>query len=178
MRKNVAVQSMGIGLLFVLLLMGGSKSAAEPSPEKARDIKKLLVVSGIYDQMGYMKTSLLNSISAGITMTYPKTPDEFWREYYDLINEKEMEKLISQVVVVYDKHMSHDVVKKLIQMFETPFWEEWKTKMPLISREAGLIGSKWGQKIVQSDTFNEKVDALVLKYKLEKLNSEKNGKEN
>ena len=76
-------------------------------------------------------------------------------------------------IPVYDKHMSHETVKKLIEMFETPFWEEWKEKMPQISREAGLIGSEWGKELSESPAFNKKIDELVKKYELEKINKQK-----
>ena len=67
--------------------------------------------------------------------------------------------------------MTHDVIKQLIKMFSTPFWVEWKQKMPAISREAGLIGSEWTQELLQSESFKKKLDNLVTKYDLEKLNS-------
>jgi len=57
-------------------------------------------------------------------------------------------------------------------MFQTPFWEEWKVKMPAISREAGQIGSEWGQALIQSETFNKKLEALIQKHELENLNKE------
>ena len=82
-----------------------------------------------------------------------------------------MDVLMDRVVLVYNKHMSHDVIKQLIKMFSTSFWEEWKQKMPAISREAGLIGSEWTQELLQSDLFKQKIDGLVKKYALEKLNS-------
>ncbi|MBT4374638.1 MAG: hypothetical protein HOD16_03000, partial [Nitrospina sp.] len=50
-------------------------------------------------------------------------------------------------------------------------WSEWKQKMPTISREAGLIGSQWTQELLQSHSFKKKLDSLVGKYDLEKLNS-------
>jgi hypothetical protein len=81
-----------------------------------------------------------------------------------------MDDLTARVIPVYDKHMSHETVKKLIAMFETPFWNEWKEKMPLISREAGLIGSEWGREYTQSATFNMRLDGLIEKYELKKLN--------
>jgi len=90
-----------------------------------------------------------------------------------LIGEKEMDDLVNKIIPVYDKHMSHETVKKLIEMFETPFWEEWKEKMPQISREAGLIGSQWGKEISESRAFNKKLDDLVKKYQLEKINKQK-----
>ena len=47
---------------------------------------------------------------------------------------------------------------------------EWKKKMPKISREAGVIGSQWGKKISQSPAFNKKLEELIKKYDLEKIN--------
>ena len=81
-----------------------------------------------------------------------------------------MDNLIDRVIPVYDKHMSHETVKKLITMFKTPFWDEWKEKMPQISREAGVIGSEWGREHTQSEAFNKKLQGLIKKYELEKLN--------
>ena len=60
--------------------------------------------------------------------------------------------------------------KNLITLIETPFWNEWKEKMPQISSEAGVIGSEWGREITQSKKFNEKLEGLIKKYELEKLN--------
>ena len=141
--------------------------------EKEKDIIKLLDVSGIREQLSYMQDTLMNSMSMMISGSFPKVPDEFWKEFNQLIGEKEMDDLVNKIIPVYDKHMSHDTVKKLIEMFETPFWEEWKEKMPQISREAGLIGSQWGKEISESRAFNKKLDDLVKKYQLEKINKQK-----
>ncbi len=59
-----------------------------------------------------------------------------------------------------------------VQALEIVFLEEWNVKMPAISREAGLIGSEWGQALLQSDTFNEKLKGLIQKHDLEGLNKE------
>ncbi len=82
-----------------------------------------------------------------------------------------MDELVERVIPVYKKHMSPETVKKLIVMFETSFWSEWKEKMPQISREAGLIGSEWGRELTQSERFNKELEGIVKKYELEKLNS-------
>ena len=42
-----------------------------------------------------------------------------------------------------------------------------------ISREAGLIGSEWGKELSESPAFNKKIDKLVKKYELEKINKQK-----
>ena len=156
-------------LSFVNLAFG---VVANPGDAKARDIRKLLEVSGIYDQLDLMKNNLLNQYSMGFAGSYPKTPDAFWEEYYALIGQQDIDVLVERMIPVYDKNMSHEVIRKLIEMFETPFWEEWKVKMPAISREAGLIGSEWGQTLLQSDPFNHKLKELIQKHDLEGLNKE------
>ena len=156
--------------VFLLVLLWGTVNPVYSETEKVRDIKRLLEVSGILDRLSYMQESLLNNVSMMVTAPFPKVPDAFWGEFNQLIGKKEMDDLIDRVIPVYDKHMSHETVKKLITMFKTPFWDEWKEKMPQISREAGVIGSEWGREHTQSEAFNKKLQGLIKKYELEKLN--------
>ena len=159
-------------ILFIVFLITTVKPAFSET-EKERDIIRLLEVSGIRKQLTYMQDTLMNSMSMMISGSFPKIPDGFWKELNQLIGKKEMDDLVQKIIPVYDKHMSHETVKKLIDMFETPFWEEWKEKMPQISREAGLIGSEWGKELSESPAFNKKIDELVKKYELEKINKQK-----
>ena len=156
--------------VFLLVLLWGTVNPVYSETEKVRDIKRLLEVSGILDRLSYMQESLLNNVSMMVTAPFPKVPDAFWGEFNQLIGKKEMDDLIDRVIPVYDKHMSHETVKKLITMFKTPVWDEWKEKMPQISREAGVIGSEWGREHTQSEAFNKKLQGLSKKYELEKLN--------
>ena len=147
--------------VFLLVLLWGTVNPVYSETEKVRDIKRLLEVSCILDRLSYMQESLLNNVSMMVTAPFPKVPDAFWGEFSQLIGKKEMDDLIDRVLPVYDKHMSHETVKKLITMFETPFWNEWKEKMPQSSREAGLIGSEWGREYTQSEAFNKKLQDLI-----------------
>ena len=156
--------------VFLLVLLWGTVNPVYSETEKERDIKRLLEVSGILDRLSHMQESLLNNVSMMVTAPFPKVPDAFWGEFNQLIGKKEMDDLIDRVIPVYDKHMSHETVKKLITMFKTPFWDEWKEKMPQISREAGVIGSEWGREHTQSEAFNKILQGLIKKYELEKLN--------
>ena len=173
MRKGVSGRVAGIGLVLFIILAGFPLSAyCQPSPEKLTDIKKLLRVSGISEQMDYMAQNIVNSYGKTISFTYPQIPGPFWDEFNGLIGPRQKEDLIDRVILVYDKHMSHEVVKELIKMFDTQFWREWKEKMPLISREAGMIGSQWGQEITRAEAFGKKIDAMIYKYELKKLNGQ------
>ena len=161
-----------ISLIGCLLLLHAIVFAeTSPSTDKNRDIFKLLEVSGLLEQMDYIKNEATNSYARVISITYPKVPDQFWDDFNKLAGKDEMQVLLDRVVAVYDKHMSHEAIKQLITMFSTPFWEELKQKMPTISKEAGLIGSQWAQELLQSQAFKKKLDNLVSKYDLEKINS-------
>lgn len=173
MRTNLYTTIAGSAVAVLLCLTVVSLAFGVTPPfgnTKEEDIRRLLIVSGIHDQLNLVKNNLLNQYSMGFAGAYPKVPDAFWEDYYNLIDQRDVDSLVEQMIPVYDKNMSHEVIRKLIEMFETPFWEEWKVKMPAISREAGLIGSEWGQALLQSDAFNQKLEALIQKYDLEGLN--------
>jgi hypothetical protein len=180
MRSNLYSKIAGSAvavLLFLIVVNLAFGVTPQFGNTKAEDIRRLLKVSGIHDQLHIVKNNLLNQYSMGFSGSYPKTPDAFWEEYYELIGQQDIDTLVERMIPVYDKNMSHEVIRKLIEMFQTPFWEEWKVKMPAISREAGLIGSEWGQALIQSEAFNQKLKVLIEKHDLEGLNQQKaNGK--
>lgn len=97
--------------------------------------------------MDCIKDGVIKPYARMISITYPEVPDPFWDEFNKLVGKKEIDMLMDHVVLVYNKHMSHKAIKQLIKMFSTLFWEEWKQKMPTISKEAGLIGSRWTQEL-------------------------------
>ncbi len=175
MRLNLYSKIFG-SAVAVLMYLTVSNLAFGVTPNlsntKAEDIRKLLKVSGIYDQLHIEKNHLLSQYSMGLSGAYPKAPDAFWEEYYQIIGQNDVDTLVERIIPVYDKNMSHEVIRKLIKMFETPFWEEWKVKMPAISRQAGQVKSDWGQALLQSDTFNKNLEGLIQKHDLEGLNKE------
>jgi uncharacterized protein len=175
MRSNLYSKIIGSAVVVLLCLAVINPAfgvTANLGNTKAEDIRRLLKVSGIHDSLNLMKNNLLNQYSMGFAGAYPKTPDAFWEEYYQLIGPSDIDTLVERMIPVYDKNMSHEVIRKLIEMFETPFWEEWRVKMPAISREAGLIGSEWGQALIQTETFNKKLEGLIKKHDLEGMNKE------
>ena len=83
--------TLSYGLLMILLT---GMAGAESNPEKIQNIKKLLLVSGIQEQLSYMKNGVMNSYSQMIGSAYPEVPDAFWAEFNALIGDREMALLI------------------------------------------------------------------------------------
>jgi len=157
-------------ITFVILISTPSYSQGI-SDEKSRDIEKLLNVSGISDQLVYMESDLLKVLSAKISSTYPKIPNEFWDEFNNImVGKNEKEHLIQKIIPVYDQYMDHQTIKNLIQMFDNPFWEEWKKKMPIISKKAGKLGGDWIREMSGAKVVQERMEFLTEKYDLENLN--------
>ena len=78
MRSNPLSKIIGTAVAVLLFIVGlASGVAADPGGQKARDIRKLLEVSGIYDQLDLMKNNLLNQYSMGFSRAYPELPDAF-----------------------------------------------------------------------------------------------------
>lgn len=170
-RQSNALRKRATGMFCLFFAMIFPFTAAGMSPEKTKDIRKLLIVSGIHEQLDYMKRDLLNIFSTEVGTRFPNIPDGFWEEFnVSVVGKSDMESLYDTVVPVYDKHMDHETIKKLIQMFDNPFWEEWKTKMPIISNEAGRAGGAWIQVMSGSENIRKRVEFLVEKYDLETLN--------
>ena len=90
-------------VLLILLSVSIFPVFSSASSEKEKDIRKLLKVSGILDQLSYMQDTLMNSVSMMVSGSFPKVPDAFWTEFNQLIGKKEMDELVERVIPVYEK---------------------------------------------------------------------------
>ena len=77
-----------IWLMILFFLLGVTANPAFSETEKEKDIEKLLEVSGILSQLTYMQDTLMNSMSMMISGSFPKVPDEFWKEFNQLLVKK------------------------------------------------------------------------------------------
>tara|TARA_Y100001960_G_scaffold296474_1_gene342020 strand:+ start:824 stop:1372 length:549 start_codon:yes stop_codon:yes gene_type:complete len=170
--KAICFPEILIYIMFAMVVWDGSVcSADENFPDKSKDIRKLLKVSGIYKQLQYMKQELEKVLSTQVGVTYPRIPKEFWSEFEEIVvSDQEMEVLIDRIVPVYDTNMDHETIRKLIQMFDNPFWEQWKEKMPAISGKAGRLGGDWIREMSEASLIHQRIKYLAEKYDLENLN--------
>ena len=145
--------------------------AEKKPPKKSEDIRKLLKVSGILEQLEYMKNDLERVLSAEVKISYQKIPKRFWSEFEEVVvGDQEMNALIDKITPAYDRSMDHKTIKKLIEMFDNPFWEKWKTEMPAISVDAKNLGRNWILEMSEEPVVHKRIKLLIEKYDLDKLN--------
>jgi len=102
-----------ISLIGCLLLLHAIVFAeTDPPMDKNRDIFKLLEVSGLLEQMDYIKDEATNSYARVISITYPKVPDQFWDDFNKLAGKEEMKVLLDRVVA--DQAINYNVLHTIL----------------------------------------------------------------
>ena len=125
-------------------------AATKIDPAKEADIRLLLDVVGtkalVAQTMGTMekamKPLLMNSLP----------PGEYREKLVNLFFEKFQAKadgqsLLELAIPLYDKNLSHEQIKGLIQFYQTPLGQKAVSVLPKLTAELQEEGRKWGENI-------------------------------
>ena len=128
---------LSIGVCALGIVIQDDEAAAA---SKRQDIKKLMDLQNS-SEMGVqvMKTMLDSFKSSGLDI-----PEDFIEDFLD---EVQFSELLAQIIPIYEKHLSHQDVKQLIEFFESPVGQKLIQKQPLITQESMVVGMAWGRKI-------------------------------
>ncbi len=139
-------------------------------PAKEADIRKLLALTGakavalqvVTTMEGNIKPLMLRSLPAG----------DYREQLIDLFLKRFHSKLDSDTFVglsvpFYDKYLSHDEIKGLIQFYSTPLGQKVVKVMPQLVAEAQAAGSKWGESIGRQSMMEVLAEHPDLKKALE-----------
>lgn len=143
MRQSVRCLAVAVGLLAALAAAAPAQAAqARPasSPEKIKDIRRLLDLSGSGNLGAQVMTQMLGQFKT----TMPKVPASFWDEVAKEVDPKE---LVDLVVPIYDQHLTHDDVKGAIAFYESPAGRAFVKALPAIASDSMAAGQAWGQKL-------------------------------
>jgi hypothetical protein len=119
-------------------------------PAKEADIRRLLDLMGVKA----LTMQVMNQMSTGLrpTMTQALPPGEYRAQLVDLFFEKfnskiNVDALLDLVIPVYDKYLSDDDIKGLIQFYQTPLGQKAISVLPKLTSESQAQGGILGQKI-------------------------------
>jgi hypothetical protein len=131
---------------FVCLIIAGM-SFSVYSQTKRQDIIKFLEVSSMKLQAAQMFDLMLPDLK----LMAPDAPLTFWTMFKSKLD---IDSFVNLFIPVYDKHFSHDDIKKLIQFYESPIGKKLLDVTPLLTQESYRIGEEWGEKLAL-DILNE-----------------------
>lgn len=124
-------------LLVTFVTVQGDANAA-----KQDDIRKLLRL---------MKTreiieQSINQTVVNMKQAMPNVTADTWER---VMNEIDLDEMVEMYVPIYDKYLSHEDIKGLIQFYQTDLGKRYVDVQPEINLEAMRVGQVWGQKLGQ-----------------------------
>jgi uncharacterized protein len=129
-----------------------SPAALGIAPAKEADIRRLLEVTGAKSLMTEIMSSMEKNLKPMLTSSLP--PGDYRGKLVDLFFEKfmtrvnvEIPKLLDAAVPVYDKYLSDDDIKGLIQFYQTPLGHKALGALPKITVEMQAQGQQVGEQI-------------------------------
>jgi hypothetical protein len=130
-----------------------SAPAAQPQkidPAKAADIRQLLDVVGAKALMSQTMDTMADNIKPLLAKALP--PGEYRERLIDLFfvkfkSKADPQQLLESIVLLYDKYLSAEEIKGLIQFYQTPLGQKTVTVIPKLMAESEEQGRKWGEEL-------------------------------
>jgi uncharacterized protein len=132
-------------------------AAAPADPVKAADIERLIEVAGMKELMVQTMDAMEANVRPNLESALP--PGEYRARLIDLFFEKFRSKLTIQdfldmAAAAYDKYLTDDDIKGLIQFYQTPLGQKTLTILPKLTAELQAEGMQKGEKAGR-DSMNE-----------------------
>jgi hypothetical protein len=137
-------------LLAGSLLTTPALAQGKVDAAKQADIQKLMNLTGA----GNLGMQAMDQMIASMKGAMANVPDKFWTEFRKEVNADE---LVTLILPVYDKHLSHAEIKELIKFYETPVGRKMISVMPAITAESMQVGQQWGMHVAMR--AKQKLDA-------------------
>ena len=129
-----------IAIVLALLFSTALLARADVSPEKRKEIEKLLRLTGMEKLVSQMETQMIASLKAQM----PQVPELFWTKFQQKMNTRE---LVEKIIPIYDKYYSTEDIKAVNAFYETPAGQKLLSTLPQVMHEAMKVGQEWGEKI-------------------------------
>jgi len=115
---------------------------ANVSPEKRKEIEKMLRLTGVEKLSEQIANQMLTSLRTQL----PQVPETFWTKFQQKMNTRD---LIEKIIPVYDKYYTIEDLKAINAFYETSTGQKVISALPQLMQETLKIGEEWGQKIGQ-----------------------------
>jgi len=126
--------------------------ASSIDPAKEADIRQLLEAAGTKALMSEVMNNMVKSLRPTLVNSLPagdyraKLIDLFLDKFMARAN-SEFPKLVESAIPIYDKYLSDEDIKGLIQFYQTPLGQKTLSVLPMISLQMQSAGQKLGERI-------------------------------
>jgi uncharacterized protein len=127
-----------------------SSDSKKIDPAKEADIRKLLEVTNATALMEQSIENMEKNIKPVMAKALPE--GDYREKLLDLFFERfrakfDLQKMVDLAVPIYDKYLSDEEIKGLIQFYQTPLGQKALKVLPQLTAELGDAGRKMGETI-------------------------------
>jgi uncharacterized protein len=124
-------------------------AASKIDPAKEAEIRQLMEVTGVNGLGEQLVNAGVAQFRANVNESQPDNPrakqfvDAFaarFQKHFDTRN------LTETVIPIYDKYLSSEDLKELLEYYKSPFGQRMLKVLPLVARDSQLAGYTLGQK--------------------------------
>ncbi len=126
-------------------------------PAKEADIRRLLELTGSKKLVEQMVSISIDQFRSNLSRALPqsehsqKIMETFLQRFQGKFNAEQLAELS---IPIYDKYLSAEDIKGLIQFYESPLGQRMVKVLPQITRDSQLAGAQLGQRIAR-EVFQE-----------------------
>lgn len=119
-------------------------------PTKEADIRRLLELTGAKIAAEKSMKAMMELSRTSLAKSLPQNEgsQKFVELFFKKLETKlKMDDLLELVLPIYDKHLTEEDVRELIQFYETPLGQRTAKIFPQILQESQSVGAQWGQEV-------------------------------
>jgi hypothetical protein len=137
------MKSFLVTLAFTILIFSGV--GAQSNDAYYLTLKEMFVASGVEETY---RTAIIQMVDMYKTQM-PGAPVGYWDELQQEFLRTSVDDLVAMLVPVYQKHMTIEDLRGLVEFYETPLGKKFITSTPAIMEESMQVGQAWGMKLGQ-----------------------------
>lgn len=122
----------------------------QTDPAKEADIRRLIELTGTANLFETQKATMGEQMRPLLERSLPDDPHkaEIIETFLERFPERlKTQDLIDRIVPIYDKHLTHEEIKGLIQFYQTPLGQRVIQVLPQVFQESQAAGREFGQEV-------------------------------
>jgi hypothetical protein len=122
--------------------MGMAVLSFSQTRTKEEDIARLVELMN----MKSTAVQIFDMLIPQLSQLVPNVPQKVWDMFREKVDTNEFVRLH---IVIYDKHYTHQEIKKLIEFYESPIGRRVIEETPAMTQESMAAGQEWGMRLGQ-----------------------------
>jgi hypothetical protein len=149
------VRCLAVVLGLSLALAGPSLAASPPPPQdaSARQVRQLMVITGVEAEMKQIETFFARSMVEGIHRSHPDLPPGALQDVQEGVAEvlaqhlEGPDGLMERTTQVIQRHFTPEDVGGLIRFYQSPLGHKWVQEQPLLMKDVMTASREWGMSL-------------------------------